>query len=152
MSVERIYTRSAEGQPLQAQTAVQVVAAKGIEGDRYFGRTEESGQNLSLVEAEVIEAFQREQGRSVDLSVTGRNVVTRGVRLNELVDREFQLGPLRLRGVELCDPCLSLGEALASPTLTPAAVVRHFVQRGGLRADVLRGGTLALGDALTPGD
>jgi MOSC domain-containing protein YiiM len=81
----------------------------------------------------------------VDLSSTGRNVVTRGVRLNELVGREFVVGSVRFRGVELCEPCLTLGEALASPTLSPAQVVKLWVRRGGLRADALTGGELSVG-------
>jgi MOSC domain-containing protein YiiM len=143
LSIERIYTRPAEGVPQQAHTQVSVVAGSGIEGDRYFGRDDEPGQNLTLVEAEVLEAY--------DLSISGRNVVTRGVRLNELVGREFMLGGLRLRGVALCEPCLGLGQALSAPGLPAAAVVKHFVRRAGLRADVLSSGTLACGAPFRPG-
>ena len=74
--------------------------------------------------------------------------MTRGVRLNELVGREFLLGSLRLRGVDLCEPCLGLGTALAAPGLPAAAVVKHFVRRAGLRADVLVGGMLVCGARL----
>jgi MOSC domain-containing protein YiiM len=146
--IERIFTRAPGGGPLIEHRAVRVVAGSGIEGDRYFGCHDEPGQNLTLVEAEVIEAFQAEAGRAVDLSVTARNLVTRGVRLNALVGREFSIGGVRLRGVELCDPCLTLGEALAGPGLAPAAVVRRFVDRGGLRCDVLDDGQIAIGMAL----
>ena len=95
------------------------------------------------------EAFLQGQQRPLDMAVTGRNIVTRGVRLNDLVGREFLIGNVRCRGVELCDPCLGLGEALQSPTLSPAQAVRLWVQRGGLRADVLADGELAVGDTLT---
>jgi len=148
MTVERLYTRAPTATGQQRHDRISVVAGAGIEGDRYYAAQDEPGQNLTLVEAEEIEAFLQANGRPHDLSITGRNVVTRGVRLNELVGREFTLGPVRLRGVELCEPCLGLGQALADATLTPAAVVKAFVHRAGLRADVLSSGTIACGDAL----
>ena len=145
MSVERIFIRPPGGKPPVEQESVRVVAGAGIEGDRYFGAQGGSGQNITFVEAEVIEAFAQEHRRPVELSATGRNVVTRGVRLNELVGRDFVVGSVRFRGVELCEPCLTLGEALASPTLSPARVVKHWVHRGGLRADALTSGELSVG-------
>lgn len=149
--IERIYTRPPAGGATVEHRAVRVVAGAGIEGDRYFDRHDEPGQNLTLIEAEEIERFLAAQGRPHDLSVTGRNLVCRGVRLNDLVGREFRIGDVRLRGVELCEPCLGLGEALAAEGLRPADVVRQFVHRAGLRADVLDDGTLAVGAAVETG-
>ena len=145
MSIERIFIRPPGGNPTVEQKSVRIVAGAGIEGDRYFNVHDEPGQNITFVEAEVIEAFAHEHRRAVDLSTTGRNVVTRGVRLNELVGREFVVGSVHFRGVELCEPCLTLGEALASLTLSPARVVKHWAHRGGLRADALTGGKLYVG-------
>ncbi|MDN3919275.1 MOSC domain-containing protein [Roseateles violae] len=146
--IERIFTRSpADGAPHEHRE-VELRAGAGIVGDRYFDKHEEPGQNLTLIEAEEIERFIAAHGRPQDLSITGRNLVTRGVRLNELVGREFMVGAVRLRGVELCEPCLGLGQALAEDGLTPAAVVKFFVHRAGLRADVLSSGSIAVGAAL----
>ncbi len=145
MTVERIYTSPTPGAPQIEQPEVRVVAGSGIEGDRYFGRHDEPGQNLTLIEIEEVEAFLREHGRGDDVSVTHRNLLTRGVRLNELVGVEFSIGEVRLRGVELCEPCLGLGQALASPDITAAQVVKRFVHRGGLQADVLSSGVIARG-------
>jgi MOSC domain-containing protein YiiM len=145
VGIERIFIRPPDGNPTVERMSVRVVAGAGIEGDRYFDTHDEPGQNVTFVEAEAIEAFAQKHGQPVDLSATGRNVVTRGVRLNELVGREFVVGSVRFRGVELCEPCLTLGEALASPTLSPARVVKHWVHRGGLRADALTSGELSVG-------
>ena len=79
------------------------------------------------------------------LPISGRNIVTRGVRLNELVGVEFLVGGVRFRGVELCEPCLGLGKALATPTLPPAMVVKRLVHLAGLRADALSSGEVAVG-------
>ena len=143
--IERIFTRLPSGGSMIEHQSVRVVAGSGIVGDRYFDCRDEPGQNITLIEAEEIEQFLVEYGRPHDLSVTGRNLVTRGVRLNELVGREFAVGQVRLKGVELCEPCLGLGEALASPSLAPPAVVKRFLHRAGLRADVLSGGDVNVG-------
>ncbi|MBC7917163.1 MAG: sulfurase [Rhodoferax sp.] len=145
MTIERIFTRPTPGGQQAELRTVRIVAGSGIEGDRHFGRHDDAGQNISFIEAEVIEAFFDEQGLPRELSVTGRNIVVRGVRMNALVGNEFTVGSLRFRGRELCEPCLGLGERLATPTLTPPQVVKWFVARGGLRADALTSGELALG-------
>ena len=149
MTIERIFIRAATAGVQAECEQVVVVAKAGIEGDRYFGSHDEPGQNITLVEAEEIEAFIREHGLPHDLSLTRRNLITRGIRLGELVDREFMIGNVRLRGVELCEPCLSFGNAVASAKLPAAAVVRHFVHRAGLRANVLSSGVITRGAKLT---
>ncbi|MEO8344614.1 MAG: MOSC domain-containing protein [Betaproteobacteria bacterium] len=149
MAVERIYVRQSPGDPQTERGLVQAVAGSGIVGDRYFGCDDEPGQNITLVEAEEIESFAAENRRPVDFSITGRNIVTRGVRLNEFVGREFMVGEIRLRGVELCEPCSTLGTAQASPELSAANVVKRFLHRAGLRADVLSTGTIARGARIT---
>jgi MOSC domain-containing protein YiiM len=145
--VERIFISEPTGQSQQELAEIQVVAGAGIVGDRYYGRHDEPGQNITFIEAEAIESFLAAHGRPMDLSVTRRNVVTRGVRLNQLVGKEFTVGGLRFRGVELCEPCLGLGQALSSQDLTPPAVVKEFVRRAGLRADALSSGQLKVGAA-----
>ena len=145
MTVERIFTRTTSGARPTEHTSVQVTAGAGIEGDRYFGLQEEPGQNVTFIEAEEIESFFAEQEVPCDLSASGRNIVTRGVRLNELVGVEFLVGGVRFMGVELCEPCLGLGKALATSTLPPAKVVKRLVHRAGLRADALSSGSVAVG-------
>jgi MOSC domain-containing protein YiiM len=145
VTVERIFTRAASSSSHTEHRAILVVAGAGLEGDRYFDRHDEPGQNVTFIEAEEIEAFFAEQQRAPDFSASGRNIITRGVRLNELVGVEFFVGTVRFRGVELCEPCLGLGQALATSALPPAKVVKRLVHRAGLRADALSSGELAVG-------
>jgi MOSC domain-containing protein YiiM len=145
MTIEHLFIRPPAGGPQVPLTRATVVAGAGIQGDRYFGCHDEPGQNITLVEAETIEAFAQAHQRPRDMALTGRNLVTRGVRLPALVGKVFTVGGVRLRGVELCEPCLGLGQALQGPDLTPAQVVRWWVHRAGLRADVLTDGELAVG-------
>lgn len=145
MTIERIFTRPPAGGPQVEHERVRVIAGSGIEGDRYFGRRDEPGQNITFIEAEEIEAFLDASQRPRDLSVTSRNVVTRGVRLNDLVGKEFTIGGVRFRGVDLCEPCRTLGRKLESSDLPAAAVVKRLVHRAGLRADALSTGEIARG-------
>lgn len=149
MTVERIYLAGKAGEPQFEVQSIEVVVAKGILGDRYFAARDEPGQNITLVEAEEIEAFCTESGRMIDLACSRRNLVTRGVRLNALVGQEFTIGTVRLRGVELCEPCRSLGKRLATADLSSAAVVKRLLNRGGLRADILCSGSIAVGARLS---
>jgi MOSC domain-containing protein YiiM len=72
-----------------------------------------------------------------------RNVVTRGIDLNTLVGREFQIGTARCVGRRLCEPCSHLQR------LTGAALLRPMVHRGGLRADILVSGDVHVGGRIS---
>jgi MOSC domain-containing protein YiiM len=150
MSIERIFVATAPRAPQIEVPSVRVVVGKGIEGDRHFGKRKVPGENLTLVEAEELEAFAQEQGVPVDLSGSRRNIVTRGVRLNDLVGREFRLGTALLRGVELCEPCSVMGRLYALPDWPGPRTVRQMLHRAGLRADVMQTGVFKVGDALLP--
>jgi MOSC domain-containing protein YiiM len=127
---------------------VRVHPGQGVEGDRHFRHDpspdEESGRDLTLIEAEALEALEREQGIPLQAHEARRNVVTRGISLNHLVGRRFRVGELEYIGVELCEPCRHLA------SLTYPGVLRGLVHRGGLRADVARGGSIAVGDEVAP--
>lgn len=144
--VERIFISPERGAAQVECERITVQGGQGILGDRNFGKRTHAGQNITLVEAEEIEFFCTQYSRPPDLSLTRRNLVTRGVRLNDLVNVEFTIGNVRLRGIELCEPCLLLGNSLSSGSLASAAVIKHWVHRGGLLADVLGSGEIVRGE------
>ena len=148
MNVERLFISREPKGALQERDTIQLERGQGIVGDRHFGRSDWAGQNLTLVEAEEIELFCAESGRPTDPSITRRNLVTRGVRLNDLVGKTFTIGSARLHGVETCEPCGDLSRALATEALPAAAVVKRWVGRGGLRATVIESGEIAVGDGM----
>jgi MOSC domain-containing protein YiiM len=120
--------------------SVRAVAGKGLEGDRhFFDRGARPGAALTLIEAEVLE----------DVHLTGaqsrRQVVTRGVRVNDLVGKRFRIGDVECYGVELCEPCLHLQR------LTRAGIIKQLIHRAGINADILSGGTISVGDRLVSG-
>jgi hypothetical protein len=127
---------------------VRAVAGSGLAGDRYAagagtfsgaGR----GYELTLIEAEALADLAAE-GVEIAWEEARRNVVTRGIRLNGLVGRRFLLGEVECVGRRLAEPCSHLQR------LAPAGTLRGLVHRGGLRADILRGGTVTVGDPVLP--
>jgi MOSC domain-containing protein YiiM len=146
-TVEQIFIAAESGDAPHAVPAVLAHAGRGLEGDRNLSAPDRwiaTGCALTLIEAEVIDAVLEEHGLDLRDGRSRRQVVTRGVRLNDLVGHEFRVGPLRCRGVELCEPCLDLQQMLGDP-----GTIKALVHRGGLRADILDGGELSAGDIVT---
>jgi MOSC domain-containing protein YiiM len=144
-SVEQIFLAEPRS-PTFGVDSVLAITGRGLEGDRYLAPEDgwaPSGTAISLIEAEAIEAIRAEHGVDLADGRSRRQVVTRGVRLNDLVGREFTVGPVRCRGVELCEPCLHLTKLLGEPDLIKASV-----HRAGVRADILAGGRIAVGDSV----
>jgi MOSC domain-containing protein YiiM len=141
--VVAVHTAPESGAPTESQETVEVVAGKGIPGDRKF-RMDGAGRGaaLTLIEAEAVEAVEREYDLPVSFADHRRNVTTRGVALNHLVGERFRVGDTLCVGVLLCEPCAHL------ESLTGVGVREAFVHRGGLRADVLEGGTVTVGDTV----
>jgi MOSC domain-containing protein YiiM len=138
--------------PMQAVTEVRAVAGRGLEGDRYFERTGTysdtpgSGREVTLIESEAVASAGRDDGLDLAPGDARRNIVTAGVPLNHLVGREFLVGEVRLRGMRLCEPCAHLAR------LTRRPVVKSLTHRGGLRAEIVAGGTIREGDPIRPAD
>ena len=141
--VEAIYVSARHGDPKTRIADGELRARVGLVGDRYAGHGV-----VSIIEAEAVEEFNRVTGLDVSAGETGRNVVTRGVRLNGLVGRTFRLGDAVLRGFELCEPCLNLGSRLATDDVSPPQVVKAFTHSAGIRAQVLESGRVSPGDDL----
>src|SRR5882724_745481 len=99
--------------PMVAVFEVRAIAGAGLEGDRYccergtFSKKLPNNQ-VTLIEAEALEAAAREHGVEFSAQESRRNLLTRGTPLNLLVGREFQIGGVRLRGLKLCEPCTHL--------------------------------------------
>jgi hypothetical protein len=146
--VEAVFTAAqAAALPAPVEEAA-AVAGRGLAGDRYFSgqgtffRPGKEGQDLTLVEAEAIEALSAEHGVEIAPAESRRNVLTRGVDLNSLVGRAFFVGQAECRGSRLCDPCAHLER------LTKPGTLSGLAGRGGLRADIVAGGTIRPGDSV----
>lgn len=146
-----ICVTSAAKLPLTSVDQVEAVAGRGLNGDRYaerkgaFQRGEiQPSQEVTLIESESIEAVVRNYKLPITHADTRRNLLTAGVPLNHLVGQTFTVGEVTLRGVKLCEPCGYLEK------LTCAGIEQALRHRGGLRAQIVSGGQLRVGDAIRP--
>lgn len=146
--VEGVYVAPAGKAPPQAVDSVRAVPGHGLEGDRYstgtgtFYEPGKDGQDLTLIEAEALEGLLEDTGIELTPADARRNVVTRGIGLNDLVGHRFAVGEVVCRGARLCDPCRPLER------MTQRGVLKGLAGRGGLRADVLVEGVIATGDVV----
>jgi len=147
-TVESIHIASTARGAMQAIAQVAAIPGAGLEGDRYALKLgtfykPEPDYELTLIEAEAIEALKRDYQIELATGDARRNIVTRNVPLNHLVGKEFAIGDVRIRGIRLCEPCDHLQKVAGQP------VLKGLLHRGGLRAQILTPGTIRVGDAVS---
>jgi MOSC domain-containing protein YiiM len=146
-----IYVAPVKDAAVMGYQKVSLRAGKGIEGDRYFSntgknRSSHQGQpdwEITLIEAEVIEAFNQRSGTQFHHSDFRRNLVTRDIRLNDLVGSDFQIGGVSFYGVQLCEPCAKLQRRLG------VRILPDLVNKGGLRAQIRSTGVISVGESIS---
>ena len=148
-TIESIYIAPAATASTVSVKEVLAIPGVGLEGDRYasgkgtFSKPEPDYE-LTLIEAEAVEALKRDYGVELETGESRRNLVTRGVALNHLVGRDFQIGEVRAHGIRLCEPCDHLQR------LTGRELIKGLRHRGRLRAQILTQGTIRIGDSVRP--
>ena len=139
-TVIAIHLAAATEAPPFAVERAEAVAGTGLRGDRYFEPGAAAARQLTLIEAEELEHLAAEHGIALAPGGSRRQITTRGVRLNPLVGRRFRVGDVECRGIELCEPCTDLQRTTGEP-----AILRAFVHRAGLNAEILTSGATAFG-------
>jgi MOSC domain-containing protein YiiM len=150
--VEAIFISNASARPMESIHEAALHIGKGIVGDRYYNDTGTFSEQLkglpdkevTLIAAEEVDRFNSDYKVSLGYSDLRRNIITRGVDLNELVDKEFDIASVRLKGIRLCEPCATLAESLG------VEVLKGFVHKAGLRASIIKEGSIQTGDELSP--
>jgi len=147
-TIEFIYVAPTATAPMVSVNEALAIPGVGLEGDRYalakgtFSKPEPDFE-LTLIEAEAIEALERDYNVELPPGDARRNLVTRGIALNHLVGRDFQIGEVRAHGIRLCEPCDHLQR------LTGRQLIKGLRHRGGLRAQILTPGSIRVGDSLS---
>lgn len=150
--LQSIFTAPDAGAPLTAVDEAVLEAGCGLVGDRYhrgggtFSAKLEGKPDteVTLIEAEEIDRFNRDTGLDLEYGKLRRNLVTQGVRLNDLVGRRFRVGESELEGIRLCEPCAYLARTVAKQALS------GLVHKAGLRARIVEGGRIRPGDPIAP--
>jgi MOSC domain-containing protein YiiM len=146
VKVEAIFTTAAAGQPMDAHDEIRALAGEGLACDRYvlgtgFYSDGQDGRQLTLIEAEDLEQLNA-SGVALSQRESRRNIVTRGVELPPLIGKRFYVGEVLCEGIRMCPPCNHLEE------LTRPGPLRGLARSGGIRAHILTGGTLRVGDEI----
>ena len=121
--------------------SVEAVANKGLVNDRKFKESNSKLSQITFIESENIDYYNQTFKTSIAYIDFRRNVITKGVRLNELINKEFTVGDVKVKGHDLCRPCKYLQE-----TLRQDNIIKEFLQKGGLRCEILTGGKIFVGD------
>ena len=121
--------------------SIEVLANKGVIGDRHFKDFNDPYCQLSLIESENIDYYNLKYGLDIPYINFRRNIVTKGIQLNELVGKKLKIGKVNLEGIDLCRPCRHLTEMLSQDN-----ILKEFLRRGCLRCQILSSSSINIGD------
>tara|TARA_B100001121_G_C18475725_1_gene520078 strand:+ start:331 stop:774 length:444 start_codon:yes stop_codon:yes gene_type:complete len=130
-------------QKINEVSSIKVIENKGIVGDRHFKDYNDPYCQLSLIEAENIDYYNYKYGLNIPYVDFRRNIITQGIRLNELINKKILIGSTKLEGVDLCRPCKHLTEVLNQKN-----ILKEFLRKGGLRCQILSSSNIHVGDEI----
>ena len=130
-------------QSIKEVNSIEVLANKGIVGDRHFNDFNDPYNQLSLIESENIDEYNIKFGLDIPYINFRRNIITKGIQLNDLIGKKLQIRNVELEGVELCRPCRHLTEMLNQKN-----ILKEFMRKGGLRCQILSSSKISIGDKI----
>ena len=130
-------------QQINEVNSIEVLANQGVVGDRHFKEFNDPYNQLSLIESENIDYYNIKHGLNIPYISFRRNIITKGIKLNDLVGKKFQVGNVKLEGIDLCRPCRHLSEVLEQDT-----IIKEFLRRGGLRCQILSSSNIEVGQKI----
>lgn len=141
--VFKIGKTTLNNQKINEVESVEVVADKGIVGDRHFREFNDPYSQLSLIESENINYYNIKYSLNIPYVEFRRNIVTEGIQLNNLIGKRFLVGSVELEGIDLCRPCRHLSELLNQDN-----IIKEFLRKGGLRCQILSSSKINVGDVI----
>ena len=129
--------------PVISVNEIEVILGKGIVDDRYFLENNEKRKQITLIEKENIDFYNKISQTDIPTIKFRRNIITEGIRLNDLLNKEFFVGKIKLKAHALCRPCKPLQKSLNQKNL-----VKNFLTKGGLRCEILSCGKISIGDII----
>ena len=131
-------------QEIEKKESIEVVASKGIVGDRYFHDFNGDREQITLIESENIDYYNNTFNTKFTYVEFRRNIVTKNIKLNDLVGKTIQVGEIKLKVNDLCRPCKDLQQRLGKSN-----IIKEFLRRGGLRCEILSSGNINIGDKIS---
>ena len=123
--------------------SIDLVTGKGVVGDRHFKDYNDPFNHLSIIESESIDEYNKKYNLDIPYLDFRRNIVTRGIRLNDLIDKKILIGEVRLGMIDLCRPCRHLSEKLDKEN-----IIKEFLRKGGIRCEILNDGKISINDQI----
>ena len=131
-------------QPINEVSSIEVLANQGVVGDRHFKEFNDPYNQLSLIESENIDYYNIKFGLNIPYKDFRRNIITKGIQLNNLVGKKILVGNVKLEVIDLCRPCKHLSEVLGQDN-----IIKEFLRRGGLRCQILTSSTININDKIS---
>ena len=128
---------------IEEVSSIKVLANKGIIGDRHFNDYNDPYCQLSLIESENIDHYNTKFGLNIPYVDFRRNIITKGIELNNLISKKLQIGDVKIEGIDLCRPCKHLTEML-----NQGNILKEFLRKGGLRCQILSSSIINIGDKI----
>jgi MOSC domain-containing protein YiiM len=122
---------------------IEILSGKGVVGDRHFDDSKNRKGQITLIEKENIDYYNQKYNTQIPYTDFRRNIVTQGIKLNSLINREIEIGNIKILPYELCRPCLHLEQIL-----NVKDIIKEFLTKGGLRCEVIVSGKLKVGDKI----
>tara|TARA_Y100000591_G_C21736279_1_gene646802 strand:+ start:414 stop:860 length:447 start_codon:yes stop_codon:yes gene_type:complete len=129
---------------IENKDIIEVIAAKGIIGDRYFHDYNGDREQITLIESENIDYYNKTFDTNFDYLEFRRNLITKNIQLNDLVGKIIIVGKIKLKVNDLCRPCKDLQNRLGKDN-----IIKEFLRKGGVRCEILSSGTINIGDKIT---
>ena len=122
---------------------IEVQKNKGIIGDRHYDEFNDPYCQLSLIESENIDDYNIKHSLNIPYIDFRRNIITKGIKLNNLIGKKLQIGEVKVEVIDLCRPCKHLSEILNQDN-----IIREFLRKGGLRCQILSSSRIFVGDQI----
>ncbi len=142
-SVFKLGITSNNNKKIEEVDTIEVLANKGVVGDRHFDNYNDPYCQLSLIEAENIDEYNLKFGLNIPYLDFRRNIITKGIKLNDLVGKKLSIGNVEVEGIDLCRPCRHLTEMLDQEN-----ILKEFLRKGGLRCQILSSSQIKVGDSI----
>ena len=139
--VFKIGIAKSNDQSIEEVKQINLIAGKGILGDLHFNEHNDARKQLTLIESENINYYNKNFNLNIPYLSFRRNIITKGIQLNDLVDKRLLIGKVELKGIDLCRPCKNLQEILRQDN-----IIKEFLRKGGLRCEIINNGIIKLGD------
>ena len=130
--------------PINEVRSINVLANKGVVGDRHFKEFNDPYNQLTLIESENIDYYNIKYSLNIPYVDFRRNIITKGIKLNDLVGKKILIGKVQLEGIDLCRPCRHLSEVLGHEN-----IIKEFLRKGGIRCQILTTSSIKISDKIS---